>query len=190
MAELLQDAFLWGPPPESVGDRSRGGGQVGPFSPQLPGPSRRLEDVQQEDGKEGRFEDKSDQVIGACIEVHRHLGPGLLESTCEHCLAHELRLRGFAVEQQRVLPVFYKGVHFGQGYRLDIVVDDWLVIEVKAVERLLAVHEAQALTYLKLAGLPVVLLVNFHVEVLKRGLRRLTNRSTNIQSFPSSRLPV
>ncbi len=143
----------------------------------------------QEDEKTGRFEDGTREVIAACIEVHRHVGPGLLESVYEQCLAHELTLRGFRVERQRVLPVIYKGVRLGDGHRLDIVVDDWLIIEVKAVERLLPVHEAQVITYLKLTGLDVALLVNFNVAVLRHGLRRLTNRHNNNPFLPS-RLPV
>jgi GxxExxY protein len=114
--------------------------------------------VTQEDEKTGRFEDGPREVIAACIEVHRHVGPGLLESVYEQCLAHELALRGFRVERQRVLPVIYKGVRLGDGHRLDIVVDDWLIIEVKAVERLLPVHEAQVSTYLKLTGLDMACL--------------------------------
>ncbi|MBI4700262.1 MAG: GxxExxY protein [Deltaproteobacteria bacterium] len=143
---------------------------------------RRLAGAQSRNRPVGRS-----RCAAACwaLRVGRLWGSWLLGAR-----THELRLRGFGVEQQRVLPVFYTGVRFEHGYRLDIVVDDWLLIEARAVERLLPVHEAQALTYLKLTGLPVVLLVNFNVEVLKRGLRRLTNKSTTTVCFPPSRLPV
>jgi GxxExxY protein len=142
----------------------------------------------QEDGKTGRFDDGSDQIIGACIEVHRHLGPGLLESAYEHCLAYELSLRGFRFERQRPVPVAYKGVRLHCGYRLDIVVEDKFIVEIKAIERLLPIHQAQVLTYLKLTGLPVAFLVNFNVAVLKDGLRLLSRKPD--PTFLSSRLPV
>ena len=102
------------------------------------------------------------------------LGPGLLESTYELCLCQELRLRGVTFERQREVPVWYKGLRLDCGYRLDLLVGRETVVEVKAVERLLPVHEAQVLTYLKLTGLPTALLVNFNVPILKAGLRRLT----------------
>ena len=140
----------------------------------------------QEDGKTGRFGDCSEAVIGACIEVHRQLGPGLLESAYEHCLAYELNLLGLRFERQRPSPLEYKGTHLDCGYRLDLVVEEALVIEVKCVDRLLRVHQAQLLTYLRLTKLHTGLLVNFRESVLKNGLRRLTISPT----FPSSRLPV
>jgi len=143
---------------------------------QLRRSARRCLRMEQEDRNTGSFEDGSDEVIGACIEVHRHLGPGLLESAYELCLAHELSLRGLRFERQRPIPVSYKGVRLDCGYRADLVVADTLLIELKAVERLTPVHMAQALTYLKLTGLPVALLVNFNVVTLKDGLRRLTRR--------------
>jgi GxxExxY protein len=130
--------------------------------------------VEQKDAGAGRFGDCSEQVIGACIEVHRVLGPGLLESAYEACLAHELTLRGLSFERQQSLPVSYKGVRLECGYRMDFVVRAELVIEVKAVERLLPVHEAQLISYLRLTRLPAGLLVNFHAETIRRGLRRLT----------------
>lgn len=120
--------------------------------------------------------DLSERVLGACIEVHRHLGPGLLESAYEQCLCHELSLRGLSFARQRPLPVCYKGVLLDCGYRLDVVVEDKLVLELKAVEHLLPLHEAQVLTYLKLTGLDVGLLVNFNTSVLRRGIRRLVRR--------------
>lgn len=127
----------------------------------------------------------SELVIGACIEVHRALGPGLLESAYDECLAHELRLRELSYERQRLVSVEYKGIALQRGYRLDFVVDDALVVELKAVESLMPVHEAQVLTYLRLTGIRVGLLVNFHCETIKAGLRRLTLKS----SLPL-RLPV
>ena len=130
--------------------------------------------MEQEGGKTGRFGDGSEEVIGACIEVHRHLGPGLLESAYEECLAHELKLRGRAVERQVPVPLAYKGVRLDCGYRLDLLVDRRFIIEVKAVERLGPVQTAQVLTYLKLTGLLAALIANFNAPVLKDGLRRLT----------------
>jgi GxxExxY protein len=123
-----------------------------------------------------RLWDLSEQVLRACIEVHRHLGPGLLESAYEQCLCHELSLTGLSFERQRPLPVTYKGVTLDCGYRLDVVVEEKLVLELKAVDRLLSIHQAQVLTYLKLTGLDVGLLVNFNTPVLRSGIRRLTRR--------------
>jgi GxxExxY protein len=114
----------------------------------------------------------TEDVIGAAIEVHRALGPGLLESAYEECLCHELELRGYSYQRQVPLPVVYKGVKLDCGYKLDIVVEGGLVLELKAVEQLAPVHEAQLLTYLKLSGNRVGLLINFHVPVLKDGIRR------------------
>jgi GxxExxY protein len=118
----------------------------------------------------------TERVIGACIEIHRTLGPGLLESAYEECLCHELRLAGLGFERQRPLPVAYKGVQLDCGYRLDLVIEEKLIVELKAVQELLPIHEAQLLTYLKLSGLTVGLLINFNVPVLRRGIRRLVNR--------------
>jgi GxxExxY protein len=112
-------------------------------------------------------------VIGAAIEVHKTLGPGLLESAYEECLCHELELREIPYERQKELPIQYKGVKLDCGYRLDLVVADKLVIELKACERLEPIHEAQLLTYLKLTGIKLGLLINFNVPVLKEGIRRL-----------------
>jgi GxxExxY protein len=114
----------------------------------------------------------TEQVIGAAIEVHRALGPGLLESAYEECLCHELRLRGVAFERQRPLPVEYKGTKLDCGYRLDLLVADVVVVEIKAVESIEPIHEAQLLTYLKLGGWTLGLLINFNVPVLKDGIRR------------------
>ena len=119
--------------------------------------------------------DLSGEVIGAAIEVHRALGPGLLESVYEECLCRELELRGVPYERQRELPVEYKGAKLDCGYRLDIVVADKLIVELKACEKLQPIHEAQLLTYLRLTGMKVGLLINFNVSVLKEGIKRLVN---------------
>ena len=113
------------------------------------------------------------QIIGAAIEVHKALGPGLLESTYEECLCHELDLRQIHYERQKPFPVEYKGVKLDCGYRVDLLVEDQVIIELKSVDSLQPIHDAQLLTYLKLADLKVGLLINFNVPVLKRGLRRL-----------------
>jgi GxxExxY protein len=112
-------------------------------------------------------------VIGAGIEVHRALGPGLLESAYEECLAWELRESGLSVRRQVPLPVVYKAVRLDLGYRLDLVVEDHLIIELKTVDKLLPIHEAQLLTYLKLSHVRTGLLMNFNTPVLKDGLKRL-----------------
>lgn len=111
----------------------------------------------------------TEQVIGAAIEVHRTIGPGLLESAYEECLCHELHLRALAFKRQVGLPVHYKGVSLDCGYKLDIVVEEQIILELKCVEHLLPVHEAQLLTYLKLTGKRVGLLLNFNVASLSRG---------------------
>jgi len=115
----------------------------------------------------------TDAIIGAAIEVHRALGPGLLESAYEACLAFELAQRGLRVSQQKPLPVIYKGVELEVGYRLDLLVEDAVIVELKAVDHLAPIHEAQLLSYLKLSGYSVGLLINFNVQVLKHGIKRL-----------------
>jgi GxxExxY protein len=115
----------------------------------------------------------TDTVIGLAIEVHRQLGPGLLESVYEECLCHELTLAEVEHQRQVVLPLAYKGVNLGSGFRLDIVVENRLVVEVKATEKLLPIHEAQLLSYLRLSRRPVGLLLNFNEPVLRQGLRRM-----------------
>lgn len=122
----------------------------------------------------------TEQIIGAAMEVHRVLGPGLLESAYEACLVFELRKRGLKIEQQKPLPVVYKEVKLDCGYRMDLVVEGSVIVEIKAVERLNSVHEAQLLSYLKLYGCKVGLLLNFHVSILKHGIRRIVNE------FPDS----
>ena len=114
----------------------------------------------------------SERVIGLAIDVHRQLGPGLLESVYEECLCFELKHAGILYQRQIPLPVIYKGVRLECGYRLDIVIDRQLVIEIKAVEHLLPIHTAQMLSYLRLSGCKVALLMNFSSVTLKEGLRR------------------
>ena len=115
----------------------------------------------------------SGKVIGAAIEVHKILGPGLLESAYEECLCHELELRAIPFERQKELPLEYKGVALDCGYRLDLVVANKLILELKTCEALEPIHEAQLLTYLKLTGIKLGLLINFNVPVLKEGIKRL-----------------
>lgn len=118
------------------------------------------------------FDSLSNRVIGCAIEVHRELGPGLLESSYEACLAHELSLAGMRFELQRTMPIAYKAVRMDCGYRLDILVEDELIVELKAVDEIIGIHEAQVLTYMKLAKLKTGLLINFNVPVLKQGIKR------------------
>ena len=115
----------------------------------------------------------SERVIGLAIDVHRQLGPGLLESAYEECLCYDLAQTGIAHSRQVLLPVVYKNVRLDCGYRMDLVVDNQLIVEVKAVERLLPIHTAQILTYLKLSGYKTGLLMNFNTSQLKDGLKRL-----------------
>jgi GxxExxY protein len=110
------------------------------------------------------------------MEVHRHLGPGLLESAYEECLCHELNALGVPFERQKELPVSYKGISLDCGYRMDIVVDRTLLLELKSVETLLPIHEAQLLTDLRLSGIRLGLLVNFNVPLLKNGIKRMVDR--------------
>lgn len=114
-------------------------------------------------------EELTQGVIGAAIEVHRNVGPGLLQSAYEECLCHELHLRGIRFERQVALPVAYKGVNLDCGYRMDLIVEGKVIIEIKCVEHVLPVHEAQLLTYLKMTGKRVGLILNFNVPVLIRG---------------------
>lgn len=111
-------------------------------------------------------------IIGKAITVHRILGPGLLESAYEECLSYELREAGFKVERQKPLPIVYKEIELEYGYRVDLLVNSQIVIELKAIERLTDVHTAQVLTYLKFGNFPLGLLMNFNVKMLKQGLKR------------------
>jgi GxxExxY protein len=113
-------------------------------------------------------------VIGCAIEVHRHLGPGLLESSYEHCLMYELAQKGIIAKSQVVLPINYKGVEIDAGYRLDILIPGQLVLELKAVDKLVPIHTAQVLTYLKLTGLKTGFLINFNERKLTDGLKRIS----------------
>jgi GxxExxY protein len=114
----------------------------------------------------------TDSVIGSAIEIHRALGPGLLESTYEMCLCRELSLRQIPFERQKAIPVVYKGVTLDCGYRADLIIDRRLLIEINSIEAVAAIHEAQLLSYLKLGGWKVGLLINFNVQLLKSGIRR------------------
>jgi len=118
------------------------------------------------------FDKLSTRVIGCAIEVHRELGPGLLESTYEQCFAHELTLNGILFKLQHPQPVEYKGVRLDCGYRVDLLIEDDLIVELKSVERIKGIHEAQLLTYMKLAGVKTGLLMNFNVTKLKSGIKR------------------
>ncbi len=115
------------------------------------------------------------KTIGAAIEIHKTVGPGLLESAYENALAFELRERGFNVKQQVPMPFIYKEVKQDVGYRIDLIVDDKILVEVKSVERLAPVHYAQTLTYLRLSGLKLGLLINFNTKTLKEGIHRIVN---------------
>lgn len=119
-----------------------------------------------------KHEDLTDAIIAAAIEVHRHLGPGLLESAYETCLRRELDLRDVKYFCQLHIPLEYKGLALDCGYRIDVLVADTIIVEIKAIEKILPVHEAQLLTYMKLLQKPVGLLLNFNAEVLKNGIVR------------------
>ena len=117
----------------------------------------------------------TNEIIGAAIEVHRALGPGLLESTYEGCLLHELAERELYTERQKALPVVCKGFHIDCGYRIDLLVGREVIVELKAVARIEPIHEAQLLSYLKLSGCHIGLLINFNVKQLTMGIRRLVH---------------
>jgi len=117
----------------------------------------------------------TEKIIGAAIEVHRALGPGLLESAYEACLFYELIQKGLKVERQKELPLIYKGMKIESGYRIDLLVEDKVIVEIKAVKELAAIHEIQLVSYLKLSGCKVGLLINFHVEKLVQGISRVVN---------------
>ncbi|HEX9332825.1 MAG TPA: GxxExxY protein [Anaerolineales bacterium] len=118
----------------------------------------------------------TEAIIGAAIEVHRHLGPGLLESTYEECRCEELSLRKIPFKRQVALPVSYKGKKLDIGYRIDSLVNDEVVVELKTVESILPIHEAQTLTYMRLGGWQVGLILNFNVTILKHGIKRLVHK--------------
>lgn len=114
----------------------------------------------------------TERIIGSAITVHRELGPGLLESAYEACLIYELVESGLKVENQKALPIRYRGVQLDCGYRIDLLVDKQIVVELKSVEKIEPIHEAQLLSYLKLSGYKVGLLINFNTKLLKNGIRR------------------
>ncbi|HVN55272.1 MAG TPA: GxxExxY protein [Anaerolineaceae bacterium] len=120
----------------------------------------------------GEINEITRAIIGAAIRVHKELGPGLLESAYEACLEYELKEQGLSVEAQKALPVRYRDVTLDCGYRMDLLVEDLVVVEVKSIEGVLPIHEAQILSYLKLSGKQVGLLINFNVKILKNGVHR------------------
>jgi len=121
----------------------------------------------------------TEKIIGAAIEVHRALGPGLLESAYEACLVYELTEQGLKVDAQKPIPLVYKSITLDCGYRLDLLVEDTVVVEIKSIEKILPVHKAQVISYLKLAKLPLGLLINFNVNLLKWGIERIAGESLN-----------
>ncbi len=116
------------------------------------------------------------EIVDSAFKIHKELGPGLLESAYEACLAYELEKRGLNVERQKAQPVHYDGIAVDAGYRIDILVNDLIVIELKAVEQLAPVHKAQLITYLKLSRKPLGFLINFNVPLIKNGIRRIANQ--------------
>jgi GxxExxY protein len=128
------------------------------------------------------------EIISGAIAVHRELGPGLLESAYEACLAYELGCRKLKFERQKPLPIVYHEVQLDCGYRLDLVVEQSIIVELKSVERLDSIHEAQVLSYLKLSGLPLALLINFNVTMLKKSIKRFAGRRNAVPA-PGVLLP-
>lgn len=128
----------------------------------------------------------SGEIVDSAMKVHTALGPGMLESTYEVCLVHELKKRGLIVQTQLSLPVIYDGIKLDAGYRIDLLVENAVVVELKAVEKLLPIHEAQILSYLKLSGRTVGLLLNFNVVHFKNGIKRIVNNYRRSASSPSS----
>jgi GxxExxY protein len=142
------------------------------------------EQREQREQRDARLNALSEAVIGAAIMVHRQLGPGLLESAYEACLCYELAKRRVRFERQKSLPVRYDDLILDCGYRLDLLVERELIVELKAVERITDVHKAQGLTYLKLSGLRLALLLNFNVEWMRDGIKRLVNPAARQQGGP------
>ncbi len=128
------------------------------------------------DGTKMDLNKLSSKIISAAIEVHKELGPGLLESTYEECLYYELQLRDLGIERQKPLPITYKGKLLDAGYRLDMVIEKAIILELKACEKIESVHQAQLLTYLKLSGLKLGLLLNFNAPLMRDGITRLVNK--------------
>jgi GxxExxY protein len=131
----------------------------------------------------------TDRVIGAAIEVHRHLGPGLLESAYDECLCYELSSSGMRFERQVPVPIVYKGLRLQSALKLDLLVEDAVIVELKTVEELLPIHKAQLLTYLKASNKRVGLLINFNVPILKNGLKRMVNHHLDIPGAPENSAP-
>jgi GxxExxY protein len=169
---------------------------VGRFKQQSAG-SGRWEDVRQGEEERRRYWDRTEQVVGALIEVHRRLGPGLLESAYEACICRELVLRGPRLRAATGVAALVQGEHVDCGYRADLIVEGRVLVELKTVERLQPLHVAQVITYLRLSGIPVGLLVTFNVRILKHGIRRLWladqtsfSPSLLLSLSPLSRLPT
>jgi GxxExxY protein len=147
----------------------------------------RVLNIHRGDAEARSFDELSGQVLGACIGIHRQLGPGLLESAYEECLCYELSQIGVCFERQKPLPTAYKDVMLDCGYRLDLVVGKKLIVELKTVEQLLPIHDAQLLAYLKLSGLGYGLLINFNVPILKQGIKRIVNKFPDSSASPRLR---
>lgn len=128
------------------------------------------------------IEEIASEIVDAAFKVHVSLGPGLLESAYEACLAFELRKRGLTVETQKPQPIFYEGLELEAGYRIDVLVEDLIIIELKTVEQILPVHQAQIITYLKLSRKSLGFLINFHVPLLKHGIKRFVNHHQEIKT--------
>jgi GxxExxY protein len=118
------------------------------------------------------FEPLSGKIIGAALEVHKIWGPGMLESTYEECLSYELRRQGLSIERQKPVPIIYKDIKLDCGYRIDLLIEDKIIIELKSVDRLAVIHEAQLLTYIRMARIKIGILINFNVAISKNGIRR------------------
>jgi GxxExxY protein len=132
-------------------------------------------DAESAEARRKRLNALTEAIIGAAIEVHRELGPGLLEATYQTAMAHELKLRGLPFKAQLAVPVRYKGVDLGHAFRVDLLVDRSVVVELKALDTIAPVHHAQVLSYLRMLQLPLGLLINFHVPALKAGVKRIVN---------------
>lgn len=127
------------------------------------------------------------EIIGLAIKVHRSMGPGLLESVYLTCLCYELKKSGLMVEREKIVPLFYEGIRLEQSYRLDLLVEEKVIVEIKAVETIIAIHRAQLLSYLKLTGCPLGLLINFNVDFLKEGICRMVNNFSEIPDLLSKK---
>lgn len=134
--------------------------------------------------EEERLNKITETIIGVAINIHRTLGPGLLESAYEACMVYDLSQAGLKIEQQKSLPVVYRGVQLECGYRLDLMIENEVIVEIKSIEKLLPIHKAQLMSYLKLSGCKIGLLINFNVELLKEGIQRVVN------NFPDPPRPL